>query len=272
MKKQKNDGSKVNPRIGKTEVSYAEAGFTKEYLYSLIFREMLKYPDGLKMSDIKDIVNRELAKKSKILSYNGEGCLRELINRRSVAEGFIYPYEKGKKWRLTNEGKRIIELQGKQREKVINSKTGDEETEIPNVVKGALLEKYVLGLLKEIHPNYSWYHQGEQKNNERGLDLIANKIGEGRSEYNTIGVQIKNHRETSYPTKEEWLKFLAGCFVRHIEKAIFITTGKLNSEQRREADEAKITVIGGLDELNRIAKRYEYKTYDEYIKEDGQTS
>ena len=118
-----------------------------------------------------------------------------------------------------------------------------------------------------MHPYYSWFHQGTQKNNERGLDLIANKIGEKQSEHKTIGVQIKNHKETSAPTKEEWLKFLAGCFVRHIEEVIFITTGKLSSEQRREAGEAKITVIEGIDELNRIAKLYKYKTYNEYMEE-----
>jgi hypothetical protein len=100
------------------------------------------------------------------------------------------------------------------------------------------------------------------------LDLIANRIGEHHSEHKTIGVQIKNHKETSVPTKEEWLKFLAGCFVRHIEEAMFITTGKLTSEQRREAGEAKVTVIEGIEELNRIAKLYKYKTYDECDGED----
>jgi hypothetical protein len=150
---------------------------------------------------------------------------------------------------------------------VFNTETQKNETEIANTVKGAILEKYILGLLKEMYPYYSWFHQGIQKTSERGLDLIANKIGNKNNEYKTIGVQIKNHNEKFAPTKEEWLKFLAGCYVRHIEEVIFITTGKLSSEQRREAGEAKITVIEGFDELNRIAKLYKYKTYDEYIKE-----
>ncbi|MCL2284365.1 MAG: restriction endonuclease [Fibromonadales bacterium] len=253
------------------EVTYKEAGLKKEDVYSLVFKEMIKYPDGLAIKDIYKIVNTELAKKSQILSPAGEKSLRALICTNCDRDGFIHPYEKGKNWRLTNKGKRIIEQQG-QKEKVINTETGKIEDEIPNTIKGELLETYILGLLKEIHPYYSWFHQGKKdKKNERGLDLIANKIGEGHSEYKTIGVQIKNHKETSAPEDTEWLKFLAGCYVRHIEEAIFITTGKLKPEQRREAGEAKITVIEGLDELNRIAKLYKYKIYDEYGEYDEYT-
>ncbi|MDR0515611.1 MAG: restriction endonuclease [Fibromonadaceae bacterium] len=278
MEKQTKSIGKVNPVVvdklpnEMTGVTHGEAGLKKEDVYSLVFKEMVKYPDGLTIKDIYKIVNDELAKKSQILSKPaGEKSLRALISNSYERDGFIYPFEEGKNWRLTNEGKKIVEQQGKQGEKVTNSKTGGEETEIPNVVKGALLEKYVLGLLKEMHPYYSWFHQGEQKNNERGLDLTAKKIGEGNSKHETIGVQIKNYKETSVLVKEEWTKFLAGCFVRRLEEAIFITTGRLSSDQRREAGEAKITVIEGINELNRIAKLYKYKTYDEYneyIKED----
>jgi hypothetical protein len=250
------------------EVTYTEAGLTKENVYSLIFNEMIKHPKGLDTKEIYGIINDKLEENSQILSEQGRATLRNLINKYAVLEGFIFPYDnENPGWRLTNDGKKLIEQQGKQEELVFNIETQKNETEISNTIKGTLLEKYVLGLLKEMHPYYSWFHQGIQKNNERGLDLIANKIGEKNSEHKTIGVQIKNHKETSAPTKDEWLKFLAGCFVRHIEEVIFITTGKLSSDQRREASEAKITVIEGIDELNRIAKLYKYKTYDEYIKE-----
>jgi hypothetical protein len=251
-----------------TQVTYAEAGLTKENVYVLIFAEMLRKPNGLETKEIYDIINNELKNKSQILSEQGKATLRNLINKYAVLEGYVYPYDKDNpRWRLTNAGKNLIDNQGKQKELVFNTETRKNETEISNTIKGAILEKYVLGLLKQMHPYYSWFHQGIQKNNERGLDLIANKIGESQSEYKTIGVQIKNHKETSAPTKDEWLKFLAGCFVRHIDEVIFITTGKLNSEQRREAGEAKITVIEGIEELNRIAKLYKYKSYDDYIKE-----
>jgi predicted transcriptional regulator len=251
------------------EVTYREAGLTKSDIYSLVFTEMAKNSDGLEIKDINKIVNTELAKNSQILSKQGERTLSNLISVGAVSDGFIHPFDKeNPKWRLTSEGRQLIEQLGQQEESVFNTETETDEKETPNTVKGFLLEKYVLGLLKEMYPYYSWFHQGVQKNNERGLDLIANKIGEQHSEHKTIGVQVKNHKETSAPTKEEWLKFLAGCFVRHIEEAMFITTGKLTSEQRREAGEAKITVIESIDELNRIAKLYKYKTYDEYNGED----
>jgi hypothetical protein len=250
------------------EVTYTEAGLTKENVYTLIFTEMVKNDNGLEIKEIYEIINNKLAENSQILSEQGKATLRNLINKYAVMEGYVFPHDKNHpNWRLTNAGKDLIENQGKQKEFVYNTETQKNETEITNTVKGAILEKYVLGLLKQMHPYYSWFHQGIQKNNERGLDLIANKIGESHSEYKTIGVQIKNHKETSAPTKDEWLKFLAGCFVRRIDEVIFITTGKLNSEQRREAGEAKITVIEGFEELNRISKLYNYKSYEEYIKE-----
>jgi hypothetical protein len=250
------------------EVTYTDAGLTKESVYTLIFSEMIKKPDGLQIKEIYDIINQKLEKTSQILSKQGKATLRNLINKYAVLDGYIYPYNKDKpNWHLTNEGKELIETQGRQKQLVFNTETRKNETETPNVVKGAIFEKYVLGLLKKMHTHYSWFHQGAQKNNERGLDIIANRIGELHSEYKTIGVQIKNHKEIYAPTKDEWLKFLAGCFIRHIDEAIFITTGKLNSEQRREAGEAKITVIEGIEELNRIAKLYNFKSYEEYIKE-----
>ena len=250
------------------EVTYSEAGLTKERVYNLIFTEMLKSQNGLEIKEIYDIVNNELKNNAQVLSEQGRATLRNLVNKYAVIEGYVFPYDKeNPNWRLTNVGKELIENQDIQKELVFNTETKKEEYEIPNTIKGAILENYVLGLLKIMHPFYSWFHQGKQKNNERGLDLIAKRIGESKSEYKTIGVQIKNHKNSSAPTDIEWLKFLAGCFVRHIEEPIFITTGKLNSEQRREAGEAEITVIEGVEELNRIANLYEYKTYDEYIKE-----
>ena len=246
------------------EVTYREAGLSKEDIYLLVFTKMAENTDGLEIKDINKIVNTELAKSSQILSKQGERTLSNLISVGAVSDGFIHPFDKeNPKWRLTSEGKEIVKQQGQQKESVFNTETETDEKEIPNTVKGFLLEKYVLGLLKEMYPYDSCFHQGVQKNNERGLDLIANKIGDEHSEHESIGVQVKNHKETSAPTKEEWLKFLAGCFVRRIEEAMFITTGKLTSEQRREAGEAKIIVIEGIEELNRIAKLYKYKTYDE---------
>lgn len=246
------------------EVTTFEAGLKKDEIYSIVFKACFVKPSGLEMSEIYDLVNAELAKSDSVLSKQGQASLRALINKTAVSDGFIYPFDKDYPgWRITPEAKLLIENDGKQQELVFNEETQKEEIYVSNSVRGAIFEKYCLGLLKTVYPYYSWFHQGVQKNNERGLDLIAEKIGEVRTESRSIGVQVKNHQENSTPTEKEWLKFLAGCFVRHIEKAIFITSGRLTSEQRREAGEGKITIIEGIEELNRIAKEYKYPSFED---------
>jgi hypothetical protein len=47
----------------------------------------------------------------------------------------------------------------------------------------------------------------------------------------------------------------SGCFARKIEQAIFVTSGRLSAEQRREAGEARVVVIEGREEISRIAKQ-----------------
>jgi hypothetical protein len=245
-------------------VTAAKAGLKKENIYTIVFSAALENQGSLEMAQIYDLINAELSKNDFCLSDQGKSSLRRLINNGAVNDGFIFPFDKAKSgWRVTQEAKELIQQQSTQTELVFNQETEKEELFVSNTVRGALFEKYCLGLLKVIYPFYSWFHQGMQKNHERGLDLIAEKIGEINSEYESIGVQIKNHQENSTPTEKEWLKFMAGCFVRHIDKAIFITTGRLTSEQRREAGEAKITVIEGIEELNRIAREYKYEKYEE---------
>jgi hypothetical protein len=68
-------------------------------------------------------------------------------------------------------------------------------------------------------------------------------------------VQVKFHAANNAPTEKEWLKFLAGCFARRLETAIFVTTGRLTGEQRREAQEARVVVVEGVAEVNRQAAR-----------------
>lgn len=245
------------------EVTAAEAGLTKDKQYELIFKKILD-KGVLTTDEIYVVINAELQQNDQTLSTQGKATLRALINNMAVNEGYIYPYKKESPgWRLTPEGRELVLSANTQQEIVFNTETQQEETFVSNTVKGVLFEKYCLGLLKRIYPYCSWFHQGIHKNNERGIDLIAEKIGEVGDEYKSIGVQIKNHRESSSPTEKEWLKFLAGCFARHIDKAIFITTGRLTSEQRREAGEGKIMIIEGIEELNRIAKEYEHEPYEE---------
>ena len=117
-------------------------------------------------------------------------------------------------------------------------------------------------LLKAAYPYYAWYHQGIHKRNERGIDFIGNRIGDAVDEPKSIGVQVKFHAAKSAPTQLEWLKFLSGCFARRLESAIFITSGKLTSEQRREAQEARITIIEGREEISRLAKLHSIGNFE----------
>jgi hypothetical protein len=88
------------------EVTYNETGLTKENVYSLIFNELIKYPDSLDIKEIYKIINTELSKHSSILSEQGKASLRRLINSNAVSEGLIYPFDnKNPRWRLTDEGK-----------------------------------------------------------------------------------------------------------------------------------------------------------------------
>ncbi len=134
--------------------------------------------------------------------------------------------------------------------------TGVEKQADSNVVRGDAFENFVLRILKAAYPYYSWYHQGAHKKWERGLDFIGERIGDAGPEPRSIGVQVKFHAKNNAPTKEEWLKFLSGCFARRVDTAIFITTGELTPEQRREAREARIKVVEGRDEVNRLANLY----------------
>jgi len=246
------------------EVTPSEAGMKKDEIYSVVFRAAIEKDRPLEMAEIYQIVNAELEKRDFVLSDQGKNSLRRLINTVAVNDGYIFRHEKESPgWRITQEARSLIEEQGKQTELVYNQETEKEEVFVSNSVKGALFEKYCLGLLKLIYPHYSWFHQGVQKSNERGLDLIAEKLGEVGGEYKCIGAQVKNHKENNIPNEKEWLKFLAGCFVRRIDKGIFITTGRLSSEQRREAGEGKITVVEGIDEINRLAATYKYAKYED---------
>jgi hypothetical protein len=247
------------------DVTTAQAKLKKDEIYQIVFTAAIEKESALDIKEIYELINERLKKEDMRLSKQGEASLRALINKTAVQEGYLFQYDNSNPgWRITPEARGLIEEQGKQSELVFNQETQREENIVPNTVRGALFEKYCLELLKRIYPNYAWFHQGVQKNNERGLDLIAERIGDIQKEDKSIGVQIKNHKENTSPTEKEWLKYMAGCFTRRIDKAIFITTGKLTSEQRREAGEEKILVIEGTDEIQRIAKCYNYKEYEEF--------
>lgn len=141
-----------------------------------------------------------------------------------------------------------------QEERAIDTDTGQETVVLSNSARGDAFELYVVKLLKVAYPNYAWYHQGRDKRQERGIDFVGNRLGDAHGEAATIGVQVKFHQHNNAPTDREWLKFLSGCFARRLDSAMFVTTGRLTAEQRREAQEARVIVVEGREEVSRLAK------------------
>ena len=213
------------------------------------------------MAEIYEAVERRMAPTR--LSDQGRASLRFFVNRIAVKAGFIYPHDKEQPgWRITPEGREYVQAAPAPPEETIDVDTGKVEATQPNAVRGAAFERYVLDLLRRLHPHHAWFHQGERKSAERGLDFVGDRVGERSEGPSSIGVQAKFHRANAAPTTTEWLKFLAGCFARRIEHGIFITTDRLTTDQRREAGEARVVVIEGREEIARIAKTHGLEEFE----------
>jgi hypothetical protein len=210
-----------------------------------------------------DALDNKLKEKGWKLSEQGRASLRFYVNRVAVKAGYVYPHDKNNHgWRITPKGRDFLKQVLPEPEKVVNADTQVEEDAPSNVVKGEAFELYILNLLKAIYPYYVWYHQGNHKKHERGLDFIGDRIGHSKDDPKSIGVQVKFHAEKYTPTQIEWLKFLSGCFARRVESAIFITTGRLSAEQRREAGEANVIVVESREEVTRLAALYQIPKFD----------
>jgi len=239
----------------KKKVTGSQIGLSGEDQIRIGLKTILKQGGEASMSDIYSAVERELGGNE--LSNQGKASLRYFINTTAVRAGFVYPYDKNSpSWKITPEGREYIEAYPPSEEDVVNVDTGKTEKAVSNTVRGAEFEKSILMLLQKMYPHYTWYHQGKHKKNERGIDFIGNPIGETMFERPTIGVQVKLHKPNSAPTETEWLKFLAGCFVRKLDQAIFVTTGRLTGNQRREAGEGGITVIEGIENLLDLSETF----------------
>jgi Restriction endonuclease len=105
---------------------------------------------------------------------------------------------------------------------------------------------------------------GRDKRAERGLDFVGNSLGDGTC----LGVQVKFHKATSKRSEKEWLSFLAGCFERRVDRAIFVTTGQLSREQRQQAAAAGVTSIEGRKEVDRVAKEFALELFEEWLGDD----
>ena len=216
------------------------------------------------MADIYAAIERHM--QGRRLSFQGKASLRFFVNRVAVRAGYVYPHDPGQRdaWRITPEGRELLLETVSEPEQVINTETLQSEAQPSNSARGAAFEQHVLSFLRQAYPLYAWYHQGRDKRLERGLDFVGTRIGDIRNESRSIGVQVKFHRPNAAPSQQEWLSFLGGCFARRVDQAIFITTGRLTAEQRREAGEAQVVVISGRDEVARIGEQHNIPRFDLY--------
>lgn len=239
----------------------AEAGLSSDEQIRIALRAIVAKGGIAQMADLYQAVEQHMGGAK--LSDQGKASLRFFINRVAVKAGYVYPADPATAgWRITPEGREAIQAELPVQEEAVNVDT-DQPTQIPaNSVRGAAFEQYVLRLLKKLYPYYTWYHQGQHKGSERGLDFIGYQIGIIENQPKVIGVQVKFHSPTTAPSAQEWSKFLAGCFARRVDQAVFITSGRLTSEQRREAGEARILVIEGQEEITRIASLHQIEKFD----------
>lgn len=229
-----------------------DVGLNGEAQIKIALKAIDDYGGRAEMKILYEALENEMGGKK--LSKQGKASFRFFVNKVAVKAGFIYSYDKENPgWMITPSGKDYIKNEV-ENEVTINTDTNQEELSISNSAIGQAFELYTLELLKALYPNFVWHHQGLYKSSERGLDFIGDKLGERNSDIRSIGVQVKFHKEKNSPTQLEWLKFLSGCFARRVDHALFITTGRLSSEQYREARESNVIVIQGRKEITRLAK------------------
>lgn len=242
----------------------AAAGVTGEQQIQISLKEMAKQGGSASIGDLYHAVEAHMHGAQ--LSEQGKASLRYFINKVAVKAGYVYPAEPNQQgWRITAAGLEAITVEAQQQTELIETPAAPQAVAVPsNTARGSAFEAYILRLLKVLYPHYAWYHQGQHKSHERGLDFIGSQVSQvdGRPQF--IGVQVKLHADEANPAATEWLKFLAGCFTRKIDQAIFITSGRLTSEQRREAGEARVVVIEGRKEITRIAKLHDIPEFDLY--------
>lgn len=241
----------------------SEAGIPGDEQIRIALRRIIARGGEAQMADLYDALEEHLRPLGFTLSDQGRASLRFFVNRVAVEAGYVYAHDKSHPgWRITPEGHEFAASAPEASEVAINLDTGSEEGVPPNAARGTAFEKWVLSFLRSAYPYYAWYHQGVHKSAERGLDFVGSRIGDASDEPRSIGVQVKLHQPSNAPTQIEWLKFLAGCFARRVGSAIFVTTGRLTGEQRREAQEAGVTVVEGVEELRRLAELRNIAPFD----------
>lgn len=256
-----NDSPELKPVTG------ADAKLSGDKQIRIALQFIAEHGGKAQMRDIYGAVEAVMKPEGFRLSKQGQDSLRYFINTVAVNAGYLYPHDRQSPgWRLTEQGQEFLLDNEESQETSIDTDTGNEETLPSNTALGDAFELYVIRLLRAAYPAYAWYHQGRDKYRERGVDFVGNRLGDSFGEPSSIGVQVKFHKSTNAPTKLEWLKFLAGCFSRRLDAAVFVTTGRLTGEQRREAQEARVIVIEGRDEVSRLATQHGIEHFELFDK------
>lgn len=247
-------------------VTGAEAGLSTDKQLAIAL-EAIEAAGGMtNMQTIYEAVERHLQGKG--LSEQGKATLRRIVNTNGVRAEFIYPHDKAHPgWRITPDGRAFLASlhEPAVTEEVVDVDTQQTHQVLANPVRGAIFEHHIGLLLKKMYPNYAWIHTGRFKRNERGLDFHGSRLSQDESQPGSIGVQVKLHQSNNAPTEMEWLKFLSGCFARRIGLAIFVTTGRLTGEQYREAVDANVIVLSGLEEINRQCAQHNIPPFSEAL-------
>lgn len=239
------------------EKSAAQAGLTANEQVRIALNTMVANGGTATTNDIYAAVEARMAPDT--LSQQGRATLRAYINRDAVRAGFIEDHVKGAAgWTITPEGREFIQAAPPAAADVEQvTDAAGAEVNVPSVTVRALaFEKHILSLMRAVYPEYAWYHQGVHKQHERGVDILGTRLRREPGIGDVIGVQVKLHSPDNAPALVEWLKFLAGCYARRVGQGVFVTTGRLTGEQRREAAEAGVTVIEGREEVARVCKAH----------------
>lgn len=253
----------TNSQPNQRPVTGSEAGLTGDQQIRLALQRIAESGGRAQMGDLYAAIEDGINPVGYTLSDQGRASLRFFINRVAVEAGYVHPHDKDNPgWRITAKGRELLDSEAEESELAIDVDTGVETSVASNTARGDAFETYILKLLRAAYPNYAWYHQGRDKRRERGVDFVGNRIGDARGEPSSIGVQVKFHAAQNAPTEKEWLKFMAGCFSRRLDSAIFVTSGKLTGEQRREAQEARVVVIEGQDEIIRLSTQHNIERFD----------
>lgn len=243
----------------------AEAGLSLDDQVTLALRAIAAQGGSAPIQAIYDAVEQAIPNHA--LSDQGKASLRRIVNSYAVKAHYVYPYDKNNPgWRITPEGREFLTFeQGDSKTVQVMDVDLESVRIVPaNTVRGEIFERHIEILLKQMYPRHAWTHTGRYKRNERGLDFYGVRLVPDDGSPSSIGVQTKLHQPGHAPLEIEWLKFLSGCFARQVNVAVFITTGRLTGEQHREAVEARVVVIAGREEVNRICAQFNVEPFTEF--------